>query len=286
MIQFLCMSKTSSKRIERVRNLLADIKEKVASQEDVLALIIYGSFSGQSDHKPTEYSDIDLEIAVKDEKIEKYLENFRSWFEKNIEPVLIETSVGHIEKIIVTKDFVDLQFTITPFEDFDRIDKREINYFVNGYEIVFDRTGKLKNKIEKSLQLKETSLQNKFDKLNNKFWYFIQGITPYLKRSEYWYVASSLWHWSYEPLVSIIRLNFAKETEYNQHKHLERTMTKKVLDEIEPLRNMEKNDDIKNKLMLLIKLYKKYAKLYTQKNFLVYDENIERRVLARVKEFI
>ena len=148
------MGSNISERLERIRKLIKSLQDKTYSQGEVLAFIVYGSFSEASDHKPTEYSDVDLEIVVKDENCKDYLNNFRSWFESNFEPVLIETSVGYLEKIFVTNDFVDLQFHITPLSDFDRIENRAINYFPNGYTLSFDKTSLLDNKIKASIKPK------------------------------------------------------------------------------------------------------------------------------------
>jgi len=59
------MNSRISKRLERIRKLIKSLRDKTYSQEEVLAFIVYGSFSETSDHEPTEYSDVDLEIVVK-----------------------------------------------------------------------------------------------------------------------------------------------------------------------------------------------------------------------------
>ncbi|KKT97389.1 MAG: hypothetical protein UX00_C0011G0001, partial [Microgenomates group bacterium GW2011_GWB1_45_17] len=58
------MGSNISERLERIRKLIKSLQDKTYSQGEVLAFIVYGSFSEASDHKPTEYSDVDLEIVV------------------------------------------------------------------------------------------------------------------------------------------------------------------------------------------------------------------------------
>lgn len=281
------MASSLAKRINRIQALISKLQSKTKKQEEVLGFIVYGSFSKASDHEPNEFSDVDLEIVVKDDAYAKYLENFRSWFEENFEPVLIETSVSHLNKILVTKDFVDLQLKITPFSDFDRIDKRELNYFPNGYDLAFDKTGILESKIKSSLEpTEEIPTEERISKFNTKFWYFVAGIPPYFEREEWWFAAAGYWAWLYVALCKLLRMCYGKNVEYNPMKHIEQVLPKAVLDQIQPLRNLETPKELKSKMKRLIEIYSKHIRMLYKKNSLAYDPSVENAVLARVAGFL
>lgn len=281
------MNSDISERIGRIQKLIKSLQDKTYSQEEVLAFIVYGSFSKASDHEPTEYSDVDLEIVVRDENYKDYLNNFRSWFESNFEPVLIETKVGHLEKIFVTNDFVDLQFHITPLSDFDRIEKRAINYFPNGYTLSFDKTDLLDNKIKASVKPKQQkTLQQKFDELNNAFWYFVLGIPPYFERKEYWFAAAGYWAWLYVALCKLLRMYYKKEVEYNPMKHIEQALNNDVVERIQPLRNLETVEQMKSKMNLLMDIFSEYSHKLVKEDALDYNPEIEVKVRKRVKPIL
>ena len=281
------MGSNISERLERIRKLIKSLQDKTYSQGEVLAFIVYGSFSEASDHKPTEYSDVDLEIVVKDENCKDYLNNFRSWFESNFEPVLIETSVGYLEKIFVTNDFVDLQFHITPLSDFDRIENRAINYFHNGYTLSFDKTSLLDNKIKASIKPKQQKTsQQKFDEINNAFWYFVLGIPPYFERKEYWFAAAGYWAWLYVALCKLLRVYYKKEVEYNPMKHIEQALDNDVIERIQPLRNLETVDEMKHKMNMLIDIFSEYTHKLIKQEALDYNPEIEEKVKNRIKSIL
>ena len=281
------MGSNISERLERIRKLIKSLQDKTYSQGEVLAFIVYGSFSEASDHKPTEYSDVDLEIVVKDENCKDYLNNFRSWFESNFEPVLIETSVGYLEKIFVTNDFVDLQFHITPLSDFDRIENRAINYFPNGYTLSFDKTSLLDNKIKASIKPKQQKTsQQKFDEINNAFWYFVLGIPPYFERKEYWFAAAGYWAWLYVALCKLLRVYYKKEVEYNPMKHIEQALDNDVIERIQPLRNLETVDEMKHKMNMLIDIFSEYTHKLVKQEALDYNPEIEEKVKNRIKSIL
>lgn len=282
------MEEKLQQRTARVNKLIEDLKLKLETLEEVVTFIVYGSYSESTDHQPTLYSDVDLEIIVKDENYEKYLENFKAWFESNFEPVLIETRLGHLEKIFVTSDFVDLQFHITRLSDMDRINSRQLNYFPNGYSILFDKTNIIEQKIQNSLQPKRDKTdQQKFDELNSSFWYFVQGTAPYITRGEYWFGASGYWVWLYFLLTRAIRIYYHKEVaENNPLKHIEKDLPEEVLKEIQPLRNLETVNDLKNKMKLLIDVYSRYAQKINQENDLSYDPKIEDSVRVQVAHYL
>ena len=272
-----------SRRLSRIQKLIKSLQDKTYSQDEVLAFIVYGSFSESSDHKPTEYSDVDLEIVVKDENYKDYLNNFRNWFERRFESILIETSVGHLEKIFVTNDFVELQFHFTPLSDFDRIEKRVINYFPNGYTLSFDKTSRLDDKIKASIKPKQLkTLQQKFDELNSAFWYFVLGIPPYFERREYWFAAAGYWAWLYVALCKLLRMYYKKEVEYNPMKHIEQALNKDVVERIQPLRNLETVDQMKHKMKLLIDIFSEYAHKLVKQEGLDYNPEIEEKVRNKV----
>ena len=276
-----------SKRLGRIRKLIKSLQDKTYSQDEVLAFIVYGSFSESSGHEPTEYSDVDLEIVVKDKNYKDYLNNFRSWFESNFEPVLIETKVGHLEKIFVTNDFVDLQFHITPLSDFDRIEKRAISYFPSGYTLSFDKTRQLDSKINASIKPKQLkTLQQKFDELNSAFWYFVLGIPPYFERREYWFAAAGYWAWLYVALCKLLRMYYKKEVEYNPMKHIEQALNKDVVEKIQPLRNLETVDQMKHKMKLLMDIFSEYAHKLVKQEGLDYNPEIEEKVRNKVEPIL
>jgi predicted nucleotidyltransferase len=276
-----------SKRIERIQELIKSLQTKTFAQEEVLAFIVYGSFSESSDHKPTKFSDVDLEIVVKAENYNEYLNKFRSWFETNFETVLIETSVGHLEKIFVTQDFVDLQFHISQLSDFNNIEKREMNYFPNGYTLSFDKTGKLDVKIKASLKLKvKKTPQQRFDELNNAFWYFALGIPPFFERKEYWYAASCYWAWLYSNLCKLLRMYYKVESKSNPFKHIEEALNKDVIEQIQPLRNLETTDLMKQKMNFLMDLFTEYAHRIADENSLIYHPEIGEKVRRKIKPFL
>lgn len=275
-------------RVKRIKDLLSNLKGKLELRGEVIAFIVYGSFSDSTANEPTKYSDVDVEIVVKDEEYEKFLSNFRVWFETNFEPILIETSVEHLQKIFVTKDFVDLQFHLSQLKEFDEIEKRLINYFPNGYTILFDKSGILENKIQSSLKLfQEKTPQQKFDELNNAFWYFVQGTSPYIERREYWFGAAGYWAWLYFILCKILRMYFKKEVaENNPMKQIEQDLNEEIIQRTQPLRNLETPQDLKEKMQLLISVYSEYAnKISTEQN-LKYDSNIENAVKQQIKQYL
>lgn len=281
------MNKPLQTRIDRVEKLINDLKNNTEKQEKVIGFIVYGSYSEASDHKPTVYSDVDLEIIVRDEAYDKYLVNFRNWFETNFEPILIETSLNHLEKIFVTNDFLDLQIHITPLSEMDKIDKRELNYFPNGYTILFDKSNSIENKIRTSIKpKKKESFQRKFDKLNNRFWYFVQGISPLIERKEYWFGAASYWAWLYVNLCQLLRIYFRKEVEYNQLKHIEEVLEPNILEKIQSLRNLQTPQELKNKMKLLIEVYSEYVNKLTLEFNLKYDPKIEKSVKQQIKKYL
>lgn len=275
-------------RISRIKNLINKLSERLKQQDKVIGFIVYGSFSDDTKHKPTKYSDVDVEIVIKNEVYKEYLNEFRGWFENNFEPVLIETHVAHLQKIFVTNDFVDLQFHISKSDDFDRIEERSMNYFPNGYSILFDKSNSLEGKIKKSLKpASKKSSQQKFDELNNSFWYFILGATPFIKRKEYWSGGAAYWAWLYVFLCKLLRIYYGKEiAENNPMKHIEQDLGKEIIKEIQPLRNLEKPEDIKEKTWLLIKIYTKYARKTSQKLGLTYNRTIEDGVVEQIKQYL
>jgi predicted nucleotidyltransferase len=276
------MKQELKKRIERINSLIKKLKERLGQEDEVIAFIIYGSFSDSSDHQPTLYSDVDLEIVVKDEQYQEYLNNFKSWFEANFETVLIETSVSHLQKIFVTNDLVDLQFHISRFSDFDKLDKRELNYFPSGYSVYFDKSSQLNSKIKASLKPFEARKpQEEFDKLNNAFWYFILGTVPYIVRSEYWFAAAGYWAWLYVILCKLLRFYYKKEVEYNPMKHIEGALPKEVIEKIKPLRNLETKEDLMAKMQILIDVYSEYARKISKEHDLTYIEDVEKKVKQR-----
>ena len=282
------MEQTEDKRVSRVRKLILGLREKLETIDEVLGLIIYGSFSENTPHQPSKYSDVDMEIVLKDKAYDSFLNNFRTWFETNFEPVLIETRVQALQKIFVTKDFVDLQFHISKLGDFDEINKRPMNYFPNGYTLYFDKTGLLQKKITISIKpAKEASRQQKFDRLNNGFWYFVQGTAPYIKKGQFWFGAAGYWAWLYVAFCKLLRMYYKKDVlENNPMKFIEKDLDSEVISRIQPLRNLETENDLKSKMQLLISLYSEYAKKISKRDNLTYDQNIEDIVKQHVSQYL
>lgn len=282
------MESSLEERIIRIKDLINQLKRKLEEQNQVISFIVYGSFSDNTDHQPTKYSDVDVEIIVENEIYREFLDKFRTWFENNFEPVLIETHVGHLQKIFVTQDFLDLQFHISKLEDFDSIDERPINYFPNGYSILFDKSNSLENRIKNSLKpSSEESPQQRLDDLNNSFWYFIQGTAPYIERKEYWFGAAGYWAWLYVILCKLLRIYFDKEAaENNPMKHLEQDLDEEIIAKIQPLRNLETIEDLKGKMQLLIDIYAEYIRKTAEKLKLIYNDNVENRVVEQIKQYL
>jgi predicted nucleotidyltransferase len=282
------MKSSLENRIDRVKGLINKLNELLEQHDQVIGFIVYGSFSDNTGHKPTKYSDVDLEIIVKDEAYKDFLGKFRGWFESNFEPVLIETHVTHLQKIFVTNDFIDLQFHISKIEDFERIEERSLDYFPNGYSILFDKSNALEGKIKSSLApALEKTPQQKFDELNSSFWYFIQGTTPFIKRKEYWFCAAGYWAWLYVILCKLLRMYFGKEVkEDSPIKHIEQDLDKEILKKIQPLKNLETPQDLKAKTQLLINIYIEYANKVSEKYKLNYTPNVEKLVLMQIKQYL
>lgn len=282
------MDQLESDRVSRVKNLISGLKFKLEALDEVVGLIIYGSFSENTPHQPTKHSDVDMEIVLNDKAYEEFINNFRGWFETNFEPVLIETKVSTLQKIFVTRDFVDLQFHISKLSDFDEIDKRLMNYFPNGYTIYFDKTNSLQIKIDTSVKPgKEITRQQKFDRLNNGFWYFIQGTAPYVEKGQFWFGAAGYWAWMYVALCKLLRMYYKKDVlENNPMKFLERDLDPEIISRIQPLRNLETPDDLKSKMQLLILLYSEFAKKISESDHLIYDQNIEDLVKQHVGQYL
>ncbi|MBU1256060.1 aminoglycoside 6-adenylyltransferase, partial [Patescibacteria group bacterium] len=207
--------------------------------------------------------------------------------EKELEPILIDTSVSHLQKIFVTNDFINLEFHISIASDFDHIDKRDLNYFPNGYSILFDKSGLLNNKIVNSIQpSQDISQQEKFDKLNNSFWFFVQSTAPFIERGEYWFAAAGYWVWMYVKLCTLLRMYSNTEVSYNPMKHIEEILNPEIITEIQPLRNLENPSDLKNKMRLLINIYSKYAKKTANLNSLTYTSKQENKVKEYVNKYL
>jgi predicted nucleotidyltransferase len=280
-------AQASNDKISHARSLIENLEKELKKENAVLAFIVYGSYSDKNDHQPTGYSDVDLEIIVKDEAYKQFLKNFRSWFEEKFEPVLLETSVSHLNKIFLTKDFLDLQFYISKLSEFDNLEERELNYFPSGYTIHFDKTDTLDEKIKSSLQpFEELLLQVRFNKLNNAFWYFVQGTTPYLRRREYWFAAAGYWAWLYVILCKIIRIYYGKEVEDNPMKHIEQALPNEIIDKIQPLRNLETPDELKTKMQLLVDIYSEYAQKISKEHQLNYNTKLETEVREYIKQYL
>jgi len=274
-------------RITQIRNQISDLSSKLIQVDSVLSVIIYGSFSEASDHQPTKYSDVDLEIVVKDHDYNDFIENFRDYFEKNVDKILIETSVSYLQKVFVTYDFVDWQFHISKLSDFDNIDKREINYFPNGYRILFDKSCSIFKKIQDSTKpVSEIKLNDKLNRLNNAFWYFVQGTSPFIKRKEYWFAAAGYWAWLFNCLCKLLRIYYDKEVEYNSMKHIETALPTEIINKIKPLRNLEKPRDLKDKMNLIIKIFSEYIKMTYDKNDIKYDSEVENLVRKQIKKYL
>ena len=282
------MDDGTNKRITRVKKLNEDLRTKLEEQSEVLGVIIYGSFSENTPHQPTKHSDVDMEIVLKDEDYKKFLDNFRKWFETNFEPVLIETRVSALQKIFVTKDFVDLQFHVSKLSEFDEIDKRVMNYFHNGFTIYFDKTNSLQQKIDESIKpASEISLQQKFDKLNNGFWYFVQGTSAYIEKGQFWFGASGYWAWIYVALCKLLRIYYKKDVlENNPMKFLEKDLSPEIISRIQPLRNLETIDDLKDKMKLVVSIYSEFAQKIAKEENLNYDQNIENSVKEYISQYI
>ncbi len=278
---------STQEKVNLATKLIDDLRQELEKEDAVVAFIVYGSYSDKSGHPPTEYSDVDLEIVVKDKTYEDFLKNFRDWFEKKFEPVLLETSVSHLNKILLTEDFLDLQFHISKLSDFEDIAKRELNYFPSGYTIFFDKSNSLEEKIKSSFKpTEEKTPQEKFDKLNNSFWYFVQGTSPYLKRKEYWFGAAGYWAWMYVILCKLLRMYYKKEVDYNPMKHIEMALDSEVIEKIQPLRNLETPKELKTKMQLLIEIYTEYAHKINKESNLNYDSKLETEVKEHIRQYL
>lgn len=274
-------------KINHAMKLIDELKKKLEKEDAVVSFIVYGSYSDKSDHPPTEYSDVDFEIVAKDDKYKKFLDNFRGWFENKFEPVLLETSVSHLNKIFLTEDFLDLQFYISRLSEFDSLEKRELDYFPSGYKILFDKSNSIEEKIQFSLKpAEEKTPQEKFDRLNNSFWYFVQGTSPYLKRKEYWFAASGYWFWLYMILCKLLRMYYKKEVDYNPMKHIEKALGAEVIERIQPLRNLQTPEELKTKMRMLTDIYTDYAHKISKELNLKYNTNLEARVKEYIKQYL
>jgi hypothetical protein len=274
-------------RVSSIKDQIKKFSDKLNELDEVLSLIVYGSFSEASDHLPTKYSDVDLEIVVEDASFDNFIQNFKPLFEQNAGKVLIDTSVSHLQKIYVTYDFVDWQFHISRISDFDNIDKREMNYFPNGYTIVFDKSDSISNRIQNSIKPDiEVKIEDKLNKLNNAFWYFVQGTSPFIERGEHWFAAAGYWAWLFNSLCTLLRIHYEKEVKYNPMKHIETALPNEVIKRIEPLRNLEKQQDLKDKMNLIIDVFSEYIKLTYDKNTVVYDFEIENLVKKQVRQYL
>lgn len=282
------MDPALEKRINRIKALKDSLHSKLQEHEHVIGLIVYGSFSDDTDHQPTKYSDLDLEIIVDNVAFKDFLKDFKHWFEENFEPILIETRVAHLNKIFVTHDFVDLQFHISKLEEFDRIDERPINYFPNGYSLIFDKSDSIQAKINEYVEpISKKTEQQKFDELNSSFWYFVQGITTYIERQEYWFCAASCWAWLYVILGKLLRIYFEKEIgENNPFKHFEHDLEPEIVQKIQHLRNLETPNDIKAKMQALIDIYMEYIRKVAEKKGLIYDTHVEIEVIKHVEQYL
>ena len=182
---------------------------------------------------------------------------------------------------------MDWQFHISKFSDLDNIDDREINYFINSYDVIFDKTGSVVNKIEDSVKpISEIDIYDKLNKLNNSFWYFVQGTAPFIKRREYWFAAAGYWAWLFIYLCKLLRIYYDKEVQYNPMKHIETALPKDIIHRIEPLRNLEKDKDLKEKMNLIIQIYSEYIKKVYTKNKIKYNTEIENLVRKQIKQYL
>lgn len=287
-ILHIIMEDLKNKRIGRIRSLLDGLNQKLEENSDVVAFFVYGSFSDKTDHEPTEYSDVDLEIVTTDKSYKEFIANFKTWFETNFETILIETHVAHLQKVLVTNDFITLEFHISHLSEFDEIDKRLINYFPNGYTLKFDKSNSLEDKIKKSIHpYQDKSLQQRLDELNSSFWFFIQGTSPYIERKEFWFGAAGYWAWLFGILCKVLRMYYDKEVaQNNPMKHIEQDLSEEIIQRIQPLRNLETPQDLKEKMKLLIEIYSEYVHKISQKENLTYDDHIENTVKKYVKQYL
>ena len=69
-------------------------------------------------------------------------------------------------------------------------------------------------------------------------------------------------------------------------KFLEKDLPPEIISRIQPLRNLETTDDLKDKMKLVVSIYSEFAqKIATEQN-LTYDQNIENSVKEYISQYI
>lgn len=257
--------------------IISTLKENLENNTDVVTCVLVGSYAREATYSALKYSDMEIYIVAKDDKIE-VVENYLPTLARKIGEYVFFYKNPVVGFCVVYEDLFRLELPLIKESDIAAVFSRPVAQTV---KIIFDETA---GELEKSLEARPKTKDFKtfFEQKIPDFWYMSTLSVQYLKKGEVWNSRSAMQTLQSSLIKLMELLNDPQILLLETHKRIEQFLLPeqiKILEKVSPAYSKE---EIRDALENIFDAFSKVSKEVAEKYQYNYDLEIENKIKPKL----